>query len=334
MSNHLTNSSKIFNYGVDLYRLRVNPGGLVDFSLQGGEMRVDGNLTVLGTLTSVNSNQLEISDNIITVNTGETGNGVTLGIAGLSVDRGTAVKATFVYDETKQGFVVGYENNELADVYARTIKSLTGQDLTLLGQGTNVVTVAGTSFYERQVFPYDINGITQSGLATPTSPDALVNAQALVDYVDSYFTYNATSVFSYQIVAVDDPNTKVIAEADFTKQVTVLIDGAQVALFTEEQTELTKVLITDRITSPAGIDLVLEPGGNVNVSSKRITNLADPVDDTDAVNKQTLENRVRPFDVLDLSPADDGAILVFNADTQLYQPTTLLNKQQIDAGTY
>ena len=51
---------------------------------------IAGNLTVLGNTTSIVSNNTSITDNIIILNYGETGNGVTLGSAGITVGRGTA----------------------------------------------------------------------------------------------------------------------------------------------------------------------------------------------------------------------------------------------------
>lgn len=53
---------------------------------------VTGNLTVRGNVTAINSNTQVITDNIITLNAGETGNGVsTLGTtSGIEIDRGTA----------------------------------------------------------------------------------------------------------------------------------------------------------------------------------------------------------------------------------------------------
>ena len=61
---------------------------------------VDGNLVVGGNTTSVTKTDLSISDNIITVNTGELGEGVTLNTAGLAVDRGTQPNVSIVWNET------------------------------------------------------------------------------------------------------------------------------------------------------------------------------------------------------------------------------------------
>jgi hypothetical protein len=61
---------------------------------------VDGNLVVGGNTTSVTKTDLSISDNIITVNTGELGPGVTLNTAGLAVDRGSYANVSIVWNET------------------------------------------------------------------------------------------------------------------------------------------------------------------------------------------------------------------------------------------
>lgn len=51
---------------------------------------INGNLSVLGNTTSINSTDTNVLDNIIVLNYGETGNGVSKGNAGIVVDRGTA----------------------------------------------------------------------------------------------------------------------------------------------------------------------------------------------------------------------------------------------------
>lgn len=66
----------------------------------GADVAVTGNLTVSGTLTSVNTTNTEIADNSIVLNKGETAAGVTAGTAGLEIDRGTADDATLQWNET------------------------------------------------------------------------------------------------------------------------------------------------------------------------------------------------------------------------------------------
>ena len=64
------------------------------------DVTVSGDLSVLGTLTSINSNNTEITDNIITLNQGEVGAGVSLGSAGIEIDRGSESNVRFAWDET------------------------------------------------------------------------------------------------------------------------------------------------------------------------------------------------------------------------------------------
>jgi hypothetical protein len=69
-----------------------------------GDAIVTGNLTVNGTLTSVNTTNTEIADNSIVLNNGETAAGVTAGTAGIEIDRGTADNATIQWNETTDAF--------------------------------------------------------------------------------------------------------------------------------------------------------------------------------------------------------------------------------------
>ena len=63
-----------------------------NITLDTDHLFVTGNLTVRGNITAISSNTQVITDNIITLNAGETGNGVsTLGTtSGIEIDRGTA----------------------------------------------------------------------------------------------------------------------------------------------------------------------------------------------------------------------------------------------------
>jgi len=79
------------------------------FSVTGG-LSVYGNLTVDGSVTYVKSVDLNVSDNIITVNYGETGAGVSKGYAGLKVDRGTEDDYVFVFAEATDTFRIGIAN--------------------------------------------------------------------------------------------------------------------------------------------------------------------------------------------------------------------------------
>lgn len=65
---------------------------------------LDGNLTIMGTTTNVETVNSTVLDNIIVLNSGEDGAGVTAGSAGIQIDRGSSDDATVLYNETADVF--------------------------------------------------------------------------------------------------------------------------------------------------------------------------------------------------------------------------------------
>ena len=84
------------------YNIKTREGGTVkvDTGPGVGELRVTGNLIVEGDTLTVSAENLQVQDNIITVNFGETGAGVTLRYSGIEVDRGTENNVSLVWDES------------------------------------------------------------------------------------------------------------------------------------------------------------------------------------------------------------------------------------------
>jgi len=76
---------------------------------------IDGNLTVTGTTTSVETQNSTLTDNIIVLNDGETGTGITLGSAGIEIDRGTETNVSIVYDDSVDAFRV-LEGSSLTNI--------------------------------------------------------------------------------------------------------------------------------------------------------------------------------------------------------------------------
>jgi len=77
-----------------------------------GTVVIAGNLTVNGTTTSVNSNEVNIGDSVIVLNADEAGTPSQDG--GIEIERGTATNVSFVWDETNDYWSLGGE--ELANV--------------------------------------------------------------------------------------------------------------------------------------------------------------------------------------------------------------------------
>lgn len=64
------------------------------------DLVVTGDLTVQGSLTSIETTNTAITDNVIVLNSGETGAGITSVTSGIEIERGSEGNKTFVYHET------------------------------------------------------------------------------------------------------------------------------------------------------------------------------------------------------------------------------------------
>ena len=88
---------------------------------------IDGNLTVSGSTTSVETTNSTITDNIIVLNEGETLSGLAggSGTSGIEINRGLLTNVSFVYDETDDKFKA-LEGSALINIQVAT--PVTGND--------------------------------------------------------------------------------------------------------------------------------------------------------------------------------------------------------------
>ena len=135
------------------YKIQATNTGSI--TLDSSEVVVTGNLTVEGTRTDVNVNNLYIEDNIINVNNGESPShsGITLTYAGIEVNRGSATNVAVLYSETSNAweFVevedAGYTTTN-SKIKVRTIitdPTIAGGDLELIGDHNGLLTVSTLS---------------------------------------------------------------------------------------------------------------------------------------------------------------------------------------------
>ena len=84
--------------------ITIDPAGTGDAT---GEVIIAGSLTVQGTTTSVNSNEVNIGDSIILLNSDETGTPSQNG--GIEIERGTSVNKSFVWNEADDAWDLSNE---------------------------------------------------------------------------------------------------------------------------------------------------------------------------------------------------------------------------------
>jgi len=276
---------KIQQYdNVSEYKIKIAPGGAFTFDTGDGSgtLTINGNLNVQGETTTVGSSDLVVSDNTITVNSGESGAGVSLNTAGLIVDRGTIADAEFLFDErfntidsngndsTPGAFLFQDADGDLRGIHTASIKTKDNQNLYFLGENTTgVLSVTGTTDYEKQVFPYTGSEITNNQFNTdrlepPVDDDIIPNIRSVKDYVRDYHKYN----FQEKIAALTDSDTFVVAyDADDPAQaiskVEIAIDNQTNAVFKQSSAQFFDVTFeANKITSTqTNQNLIIEANG-------------------------------------------------------------------------
>ena len=117
-----------------------------------GNTIITGNLTVSGTSTTVSTTNTFVTDDILTLNSGETANGVASGAAGIEIDRGANsgvdnTIARFIFDESDDKFKTQMETGSGTGSFnaaGLVASSVEGSSATITGNlvvDTNTLTV-------------------------------------------------------------------------------------------------------------------------------------------------------------------------------------------------
>lgn len=84
---------------IDILDKNVTSPKLEDNITISGNLTITGNLTVNGTTTTINTHELTVEDNIITLNSGYTGSPESSPDAGIEVNRGTTTRSYILWRE-------------------------------------------------------------------------------------------------------------------------------------------------------------------------------------------------------------------------------------------
>jgi len=244
------------------YKIKSARGGsiVLDTGPNIGEVRVTGDLVVEGETVYIQATNLEVEDNIILLNKGETGNGVTEGYSGIEIDRGFFSPGlenpfpSFRFDELANGWeiverigtVISYNNSTLKVRQITTDSTTDGGDLTLIGTGTGVVKVLGTTNYELQVnADDDIPNKLYVDLAIRNrDPDNLIQrGDTFVIVQDTSGGATGRAVMTASIVTINQPGSNYTvgellvinggtAGVDAVIEVTAILPGGGIDDFT------------------------------------------------------------------------------------------------------
>lgn len=159
-----------------------------------GNAVIGGNLTVSGTTTTVNTETINLADNIITLNSNET-NAATQN-AGIEVERGTDSNKTLLWDEANDRWTVGSESfvassfigNLTGNVTGNVVGNVTGTVSSVSNHTTDAIAEGVTNLYytdvraDARIAAASITDLSDAdqGVATTDSP--------------TFVTLNATTV--------------------------------------------------------------------------------------------------------------------------------------------
>lgn len=321
------------------YKVVVKDGGTIELNTgwQQGNVVISGSLIVHGDYTTVESETMVVKDNIIVINDGEIGAGITgsfdTGTAGIRIDRGSYPDALLIFDETVSHFnpvsnltdfgtfVFKTSPSTIAGIRTNSINT-NGTDLAVINQGTGVVTATGTTDYERQALDYTDWDALTGPIQLSSDPDVLINAQALSDYVAA-----SLSFFDDYSIAEDDTGIecfnaapgpynsyRLLADPSYTgpanSKIVFTVDGTEKGQFNANGLNVDNVrLLADTVSNTGSNDLILTA---VN-SNIRVSGYLKLTDQT--VNPSATSGFNKLYSTATSGPGDTGLYFVNTRDS-------------------
>lgn len=288
--------ARILRVGDNTYKVKVDSSGTItlDTGENTGQVIVTGNLIVQGNTTTVNTTNLDIEDNIITLNKGETGAGVTdfPRRSGIEIDRGTLPNAQFLFDEDVEwiesnatsfqnnygAFTTRLEDNSIGALRTRSI--VTGDkdiNLNLLGpsptsleegpgiSGTAVVTIFGVDDYDNRIqnlISLAPGQIVPSAEQLKRYNSAIPSVGWIGTRLETFFETNPPEFIRRQqtdsILRIFDT-----ASGDPESKLSLTLDNVNIAEWRLTRFDLQELRFSStKIESkPLGVDLILKSGG-------------------------------------------------------------------------
>lgn len=272
--------SKFVNVPNGDYKITVQDDGTITFDtgLGRGKVVITGDLYVEGATTFLNTTNTEIEDNILLLNSGDTGNGITGNTSGIRINRGTLVDAQILFDEnitwtdpvTEQSisgaFTFKTVTNSILGIQTNSITT-GGGDLYLINSGTGVISVTGTNNYEDNV----------------TDDDHIPNKKYVIDYVDTTLASTFQSRISEGTTSPTFVEASDVEVSGIDSVVEIGIDNTVVSSFYADRIELGDIRIQgtsiETVSSNEDLRIVANGTGSVVFDDNIVLNKTPGQDD-------------------------------------------------------
>ena len=167
-----------------------NPGVIKS---QNGTVQIEGNLTVTGTTTTVNSETVTLADNILLLNSNETGTPSEDG--GIEIERGTSTNKLLSWNETTDKWTVGSETFVAGTFEGNLTGTSTGLHIGgLQTNGQDLISTGLSELNDVRIWLGSINDTT-IGAITPaagTFSTITGDGSAITNVLANYTTTNLT----------------------------------------------------------------------------------------------------------------------------------------------
>lgn len=261
-----------------------------------GALVVTGNLTVNGTTTTIDTNTVNIGDNIIVLNADATGSASQ--DAGIEIERGDDSNKTLIWDETNDRWTVGSETlvagtfigpltgdvtgnvsgNAGTATVLQTARSIAGKSF----NGSADITIATTDLSDISALDTDLSDVSANhdSLATAKAIKAYVDAQILTE--DTIAELNDTTIgtLSAGELLIYNATSGKWVNADLTAGTNVSITDADGAI-TIASTDTTYSAgqgmalsgTTFSVANPSSLDTMTEDGASSTLTAAGADNI-------------------------------------------------------------
>jgi len=272
------------------------------------DLIVSGNLTVNGTTTTINSETIELADNIIVLNSDKTG-AAGSETAGIRVNRGDDTPVDFKWDDATDRWTVGSGTLEAGTFLGSLIGSVTGS---VTGNVTGNITSTGNSSFANAIISGGTINDTDIGGVNPS--------------VGSFTELDANSIVANTITANTEFSGTFVGDgSNLTGITTTQITEGSKLFFTNGRVQSALGSISIDALSDIDITSSAPSNGNTLVWNSAISKFV-PAENFLQSDFDTAIGNTSIDDLVDVDtssiPPSNGDTLVYNSTSSKWQPST------------